>query len=448
MSLDWKRPSGNQSYECPNCGKRYTPLGEPKPGIDDDETTREYLFDFRSLAAMLRDDTTSRRSKSTLYRHVRNFAHGRSSGIELTKKLGVKDFSGIAGFDLAYLITGRIKRDAAGLIVENNRIARIYLHFTDVIRGQAMHYDVVLWDDNDGDPDPLAKERKRQIIRDFLIELRKAGIVPRVVTLDAEKDLSDLVYEVWGRSVFIIQCAWHKISGLDKALPTKKLAKDVAKKKKGVLVPKEQEQFAVGPEFVETKTDDQRRLERWGKGKELMVKAILSESEAGRSKLMHELAVLVGKKKDKLRDEYLGLKKELVGFPVGEKLERMGFPSVLTDIPTAETLRNLGFTAAESMRVRYNNITERQIEDVKNLWNAHHGFKSIDAARDFIKCMWYFTRTNRMGGRQSPLDGMPDVGDRDLQGLQRPVVRKPLQHLEESKSGDAITKVRSVLDPD
>lgn len=204
--------------------------------------------------------------------------------------------------------------------------------------------------------DPLAYEvcerENVATIEPVLRQLRDLGYYPEFAVCDLAPELLDSIGNVFPLAK-IQGCIFHLALWLDKLLPTRKTIRNVGK-----------EEVAL-----------------WRKVKGLVKCAAISKNEVTRQQYLEQL-------------RRLNL----------DEMAKSVLERFLTNLKYYNTLDKFeGYLN----HILYNNLCECHIGMIKALVRKMKGFKSIDAARDFIKSYWFFKKKDLMPFLEQDEDALP-----------------------------------------
>jgi transposase-like protein len=203
---------------------------------------------------------------------------------------------------------------------------------------------------------PLAYENCERedvaTIEPVLRQLRDFGYNPEFAVCDLAPELLNAIRIVFPLAK-IQGCVFHLALSLDKKLPTRNTIRDVGKEK----------------------------VVLWRKVKGLIMCAAISKNQVTRQQYLEQLR---------------GLDLDQTAKSVVWR-----FLSNLKYYHALDQLKDYGKS------ILYNNLCECHIGMVKTLKRKMRSFKSIDAARDFIKSYWFFYRRNLKPLPEKNEDAMP-----------------------------------------
>jgi transposase-like protein len=212
-------------------------------------------------------------------------------------------------------------------------IPHVYLQVVDIPSKDAIAYEICTRED-------------KSTIKSILMNLKSIGYYPRVVMSDLAPELLYSIQEVFPEAE-IQGCLFHLCSLLDKKLPTKKILGEVS----------------------------QERIKVLENAKKFIIYMAVSKNESERLEWYERLKSLPFNKYEELEDIIKSFKGNLRYYK------------------TLDTLKTLNI----NKEWLYNNLSERYIGLIKSLAGRMRGFKSREAAHDFIKMFWWLKRMKQAG---------------------------------------------------
>ncbi len=347
-----------QTYECLNakCGKGFTPLG-PSKAANYGNLVRRYLTRFASLRGLV-EESNPPIPKSTAYVRIREEASRAPSGVELSKKLEKHlNWGYVLGVD-----TGFFGKKETGT-------KRYYFHCADILSHDPIDYVVGNGDQESKDYEGTILERLNRIRYDL-------GYDPKIVVIDRERKLVEAVQKAFPHAR-VISCLFHLEHDLNKRLPTRRLENQILKEKRRPKSSDNQQVLYPLSDSREIHSNDEAKLVSYKAVKQKIAEVAMAENKNIRNRLLRDLS-------------RLDIKNARVHFPIEQ------FKRDLDYYPTTEELAAMGLPSDSIRVIRYNNLCENHIGQLKELWNKHKGFKSPKAFQDFVNYYWYVKRTSKL----------------------------------------------------